>query len=342
MSRGIYNLGNTCFLNTCLQILLHSYELHTLPLEICNTTIVEAKFVEQWILLLKEMIPENENEQIKEPFSPNAMIAWVQHIAKLQNRMLFTGNSQNDMTEFLLFFMDCFHTCFQRSIDTQIRGQIENETDNMAVECYKMIADTYKKEYSEIRELFYGISVSKLIDVKDTSRVLHLKPESFFILDLPIDGPNIYTCLQKYTTPELLEKENAWFNEKTGLKQDVYKQIVFWNFPPILVISLNRFYIDIEHNCLLKNMHLVDFPIDTLDLSSFVQGYHSSTFQYELYGVCNHIGDIMGGHYSAFVKTYKNEWFHCNDHIIEKVENIQHIITPMAYCLFYRKKNNSL
>lgn len=336
MPRGIYNLGNTCFLNTCLQILLHTYELYTLPLDLCNTKIIEAKFMEQWILFQKEMIQENQP-----PFSPNSLIQWIRHIAGVQNRMLFTGNSQNDMTEFLLFFMDCIHTCFQRSMEIQIQGKVENETDTMAIQCYKMISDTYKKEYSEIRQLFYGISVSQLIDTTSDKKVLQINPESFFILDLPIDGPDLYTCLQKYITPELLENDNAWFNEMTGLKQDVYKQIIFWNFPPILVISLNRFYYDVEKNQLLKNMHLVDFPIDHFDLSPYVHGYNPSSYQYELYGICNHVGDITGGHYSAFIKTNANQWFHCNDDRLELVGNeiLDKMITPMAYCLFYRKKS---
>ena len=333
MPRGIFNLGNTCFLNTCLQILLHTYELYTLPFDICNTTIIEAKFVEQWVLFHKEMVQENQP-----PISPNSLIQWIRHIAGVQNRMLFTGNSQNDMTEFLLFFMDCIHTCFQRSMDIQIQGKIENE---MAMQCYSMISEIYKHEYSEILHIFYGISVSQLIDITSEKNILQTKPESFFILDLPIYGPNLYTCLQKYCTPELLEKDNAWFNEKTGLKQDVFKQTVFWNFPKILVISLSRFYVNKENGNyqLMKNVHLVDFPIDHLDLSSFVHGNNSTNNQYELYGICNHIGDITGGHYSAFIKTSQNQWFHCNDHLIEHVEKPECIITPMAYCLFYRRKS---
>lgn len=334
MPKGIHNLGNTCFLNTCLQILLQTYELYSLPFDLCNTSIIEAKFIEQWLLFQKEMV----NERV-EAVSPHSLIQWIQHIAKIQNRLLFSGYSQNDMSEFLLFFMDCVHTCFQRSMEINIQGKVENETDQLAIQCYKMISETYEKEYSEIRNLFYGITVSRLIDTTSEKKVLQTKPDYFFILDLPIDGPNLYTCLQKYITPELLEKENTWFNEKTQQKQDVYKQNIFWNFPPILVISLNRFYVDIENNRMQKNMHLVDFPIDLLDLSSFVHGYNPSVYQYELYGICNHMGDILGGHYSAFIKTQDNKWFHCNDDRIEIVEKVEQIITPMAYCLFYRKKS---
>lgn len=332
MPRGIHNLGNTCFLNTCLQILLHTHELHHLPFDICSTDKIESKFVEQWILFQKEMMNEN-----PEPFSPNSLIQWIQHIAKIQNRLLFSEYSQNDMSEFLLFFMDCFHTCFQRSMETNIKGNIENETDEMATLCYSMVSNTYSKEYSEINKLFYGISVSKLIDTTENKTSLQMKPDFFFILDLPIDGSTIYSCIQKYITPELLENDNAWFNEKTGQKQDVYKQTIFWSFADILVISLNRFCMIDNHPS--KNMHLVEFPIDNLDLSSFVHGYNQASYQYELYGISNHVGDIMGGHYSAFIKNEKNEWFYCDDNVIQSVDNISLMITPMAYCLFYRKKS---
>jgi ubiquitin C-terminal hydrolase len=50
------------------------------------------------------------------------------------------------------------------------------------------------------------------------------------------------------------------------------------------------------------------------------------------------MGNIIGGHYTSFVRTSSNEWFHCNDTSIEMMPSPQ-IVTPMAYCLFYRKKN---
>ena len=50
----------------------------------------------------------------------------------------------------------------------------------------------------------------------------------------------------------------------------------------------------------------------------------------------------MGGHYTAFVKNIKGEWIHYNDENIEIVQSPEMVITPMAYCLFYRKKNNLL
>ena len=87
---------------------------------------------------------------------------------------------------------------------------------------------------------------------------------------------------------------------------------------------------------------LITFPLENLDLSKYVCGYNKESYKYDLYGICNHMGGVMGGHYTAFVKNSENNWLHCNDRNVEDVQSPETIITPMAYCLFYRKKNNLL
>jgi ubiquitin C-terminal hydrolase len=223
----------------------------------------------------------------------------------------------------------------------KINGRKENQVDEMAVRCYDMLKSIYSKEYSEIMDLFYGIYISEIIS-KDGKKQLAVKPEHYFILDLPIFygdtlAKNIYDCFDMYSKSEIMEGENAWFNEKTGQKEDIKKQIVFWNFPKILVISLKRFSPDGTQ----KLNTMIDFPF-YLDLSSYVKGYNASSFQYELYGICNHMGGVMGGHYTAFAKHADNTWIHFNDNSVEVVHDATKIITPLAYCLFYRKKNNLL
>jgi ubiquitin C-terminal hydrolase len=139
-----------------------------------------------------------------------------------------------------------------------------------------------------------------------------------------------------FTTPEILEGDNAWFNEKTGKKEDVKKQISFWNFPKILIITFKRFTPDGTN----KLNYLIDFPLYNLDVSKYIKGYNAEQYKYDLYGVCNHIGGVTGGHYTSFVKNSQNKWYHYNDDAVEILQDEQKIVTPMAYCLFYRKKNN--
>jgi ubiquitin C-terminal hydrolase len=63
-----------------------------------------------------------------------------------------------------------------------------------------------------------------------------------------------------------------------------------------------------------------------------------SAFIYDLYGVCNHFGNVLGGHYTSFVKNTNEKWYHYNDTQVQHIENTNILINPMAYCLFYKLK----
>jgi ubiquitin C-terminal hydrolase len=101
-----------------------------------------------------------------------------------------------------------------------------------------------------------------------------------------------------------------------------------------LVIVLKRFTPDGQ----FKIASNLDFPVHNLNLAPYVRGYNPASYVYDLYGVCNHMGGTLGGHYTSFVKNAENKWIHFNDDKIELIENETSLITPNAYCLFYRKK----
>jgi ubiquitin carboxyl-terminal hydrolase 8 len=268
--------------------------------------------------------------------SPNKFVHNVHEIAKIKNKEIFTGWAQNDMPEFLLFMIECIHNSLSRGVTIKITGKKENKLDEVAVKCYSMLQDVYSKEYSEIMDLFFGIYMSE-ISAKDGTKIHAIKPENFFILDLPVlDGnrmaSNLYESFDMFTKVEHLEGDNAWFNESTGQKEDIKKRITFWNFPKILVIALKRFSPDGTQ----KLNSMIQFPLENLDLSKYVSGYSASSYKYNLYGICNHSGGVMGGHYTSFVKHIDDKWIHFNDTRVETVDNPQNIITPLAYCLFYR------
>ena len=334
---GLANLGNTCFINSCLQVLNHVYELneHLLIQKIHNristnpNTIHEQGLVREWVELQEIMWSNNG------AVSPNKFVHQIHQLARIKGKELFTGWAQNDMPEFLLFFIECIHTSISRNVKMKITGDQKNQTDIVALECYKMLQSVYKKEYSEVMDIFYAIYVSEIVSI-DGKTIHSVKPEPFFILNLPIpDVSNtltIYDCFDLFTQSEVLTDDNAWMNEKTNQRESVQKRILFWNFPKILIITFQRFSV-LGRN---KRQDLVTFPLEQLNLSKYVCGYHQDKYVYDLMGICNHMGGVMGGHYTAFVKNSTNEWIHFNDVSHEKVEDPNQMITPMAYCLFYR------
>ena len=331
---GLANLGNTCFLNSCLQVLNHTYEFHSIldNSTHINNNLIDSTILKEWIELRNLMWSG------QGALSPNKFIYYVQQIAKQKDRDIFTGWVQNDITEFLLFMIDCIHNSLSRKIVLKINGTPKNSTDQLAIVCYQLLETIYTKEYSEIMDLFYGIYVTMITDT--STKTLHsMKPEHFFVLDLQIFSgnsafSNIYECFDMFTSHELMAGDNAWFNDKTQTKEDILRGVTFWSFPKILVLTLKRFSPDGSQ----KLNHVIQFPLENLDLSKYVKGYRPESYKYDLFGVCNHMGGVSGGHYTAFVKNASSQWIHYNDSSIEIVQNIDYIVSPMAYCLFYRKK----
>lgn len=331
---GLANIGNTCFINSCIQILSHTHELSdfldkkTYQRRLNNK--YESALLIEWDNLRNLMWSQNCI------LSPGKFISTIQKIAKIKGIDIFTGFAQNDLPEFLLFLVDCFHVSIQREVTMQIIGEVENEKDKLASQCFEMIQKMYAKEYSEIWNIFYAVQISQIVSLSDESVVLSRTPEPFFMLNLSIPpnhkSPSLIDCFDHYVKGEVMDGDNAWFNEEAGEKQSVKKEIKFWSFPKILTIDLKRF-----NSKNVKNQIFVSFPLEGLDLSNYVVGYNKSNYVYELYGICNHSGGSLGGHYTSFVKVANGKWYHFNDTEIKEVTDLNQLVTPKAYCFFYRR-----
>ena len=330
---GLSNLGNTCFLNACMQVISHTYELNDfLNLETYKKRLnnkYESVLLIEWDELRKTLWKENCS------VSPVKFVKTVQKLAQIKDRDLFTGYEQNDLPEFLIFIIDCFHNALSREVNMNIQGTPENDRDKMALLCFEKIKQMYSKDYSEIWNIFYGIQVSQLTSM-ETNKSMSMIPEPFFIINLPISQnnktPSLLDCFDLYVEGEILDGENSVFNEATNKKEAAKKNLIFWSLPTILVIDIKRF-----NSSNKKNQILVDFPLTNLNLSKYVIGYNKETFVYDLYGVCNHSGSVLGGHYTSFVKNANDKWYHYNDTSVLEIQENQ-LLTSKAYCFFYRKR----
>ena len=89
-----------------------------------------------------------------------------------------------------------------------------------------------------------------------------------------------------------------------------------------------------------KNKCLVEFP-EKLCIIDYIDDDcgHKSENQYELYGICKHIGDMEFGHYFAYIKINGKQWYEFNDSKVKSFpeESYSSFESSSAYILFYRK-----
>jgi ubiquitin carboxyl-terminal hydrolase 8 len=326
---GLCNLGNTCYINACMQILSHCYELNEVLENINVNNDEKSLILYEWKQLRDLMWTTNCI------ISPNRFISTIQHIAQVKHRELFTGYAQNDLPEFLIFLFDCFHEGIERKVDISIVGTSKNNIDEIAKKCYIMIKNNYSNSYSEILQLFFGIHVSLIISNNSANIIYSITPESFSIINLPIPRENttssIYDCFDLYTSNELLENDNAWFNENTNRKESVKKCIKFWSLPNILIVDFKRYD---NNNHKLNN--IIETPLTNVDLGKYVLGYNNKNYVYELFGICNHSGGLLGGHYTSYVKNANKKWYSYNDTSVTEINEIS-LISAKAYSYAYRK-----
>ena len=331
---GLANVGNSCYINSCMQLLSHTYELNNFLEKLDKKKInnnIESVILVEWNNLRELMWSENCT------IAPHGFIKGLQRVSSEKKWNIFSGFMQNDITEFLLFVIDCLHCSLKREVEMTICGNVKNSVDTLAKDCYKMMQDMYKKEYSEILNIFYGISVTQ-IKSYESNNILSRTCEPFSILTLSLpkkNETNIFECLDLYGNDEEMKGENAWFNDKTNKKEDIRKNTIFWSLPTVLIIDLKRF-----NNFNQKITSMVNTPINDVDFSKYVHGYNSEQYIYNLFGTSNHSGNVDGGHYTANIKNPNGKWYNFNDtHVNEILEN--KVITPYTYCLFYRKKNKN-
>jgi len=211
--KGFVNLGNTCYMNSAVQLLLN------IP-EFCNIVLNNYQKSNELTKLKKFIIKyHNPNKGILKP-------DFIKQIASNRNN-IFSGFSQEDSWEFLIFFLDF--------LDNQIKNNVINTISG--VKLRTIIKCKIK--------LCQNVSITK-------------NTELFLILELKKEFKNLNECYRNYKNREKLIEDNKYYCDKCKQKIIASKRTEIEEWPKNLLIVLKRF----EQNgySLRKNNQVIDCP----------------------------------------------------------------------------------
>src|SRR5690348_17066137 len=110
--------------------------------------------------------------------------------------------------------------------------------------------------------------------------------------------------LQRMVIPERLDGQNQYYCGECERKADAFKGVKVRKYPPMLLLSLNRFEFNYETMLRVKINDKFAFGLE-LDVSQFAEKSDAFATEdekiYELFGVFVHAGTALAGHHRIYL-----------------------------------------
>ncbi|KAI0496577.1 hypothetical protein KFK09_022897 [Dendrobium nobile] len=370
--RGLNNLGNTCFLNSVLQALLHTPLLQNYFLSDRHN-----RFVCQQRSRRKK--GEGADEQItatlclscdldamysavfsgdSRPYSPAKFLySWWQHASHL------ASYEQQDAHDFFITMLDGIHE------KEHEQRKLHNEGSGDCCIVHKVFSGILRSDvtcsmcgytsttYDPCMDISLNLDYSNdsLKSSSSNSHVCNGESDYFF----PTQKYGMSTllgCLEHFTRPERLGSDQKLFCQHCQVKQESIKQLSIRKLPLVACFHIKRFEHSLQRNMAKKIDRYVQFPfyLDMVPflsssilrsrfgnrISSITDGDSDAdmelTSEFEIFAVITHSGKLDSGHYTTYLRQ-NNQWYKCDDSWITLVsENI--VRASQAYMLFYVQK----
>ncbi|XP_058713608.1 ubiquitin carboxyl-terminal hydrolase 42-like [Poecile atricapillus] len=297
---GLFNVGNTCFLNAVLQCLTY-----TPPLANYLLSREHSKACQQQGFCMMCTMEAHVNKVFHSPV--RAIVPWAVLKAFGQH---FQLGMQEDAHDFLCCTVNAMQrACLSASSDLDLSSE----------------------STTIIHQIFGGFLRSRVTCF--SCKAVSDSYEAF--LDVPLDinaASSLTAALEEFVTPEQLDGENCFKCSKCKEKVAASKRFTIHCAPKVLTVCLKRF------DCLTggKMNKAVEYP-EYLDLRPYMSEADGEPLYYSLYAVLVHSGDSCHeGHYFCYTKASNGLWYQMDDECVE-LRSIDTALGQQAYLLFYAR-----
>ena len=241
---GLKNLGNTCYMNSCVQCLSHTEDLRVKLLAARDGKEINqaSRYKGKVAFAMTELVKNLHRGPPKSACVPRELKREMGHVHRM-----FAGFAQQDSQEFLRYLLDALEEDTNR-VRGKLRWEelkdIDRESDeNKAARYWEYHAS---RNNSPITDLFTG----QLMSVLKCQACSHRSASFDPVMDLsvPLVKANgrgalrtLTDCLDEFVAEELLQKMEAVYCSRCKDHQNHTKALSVARLPKILVVHLKRF-----------------------------------------------------------------------------------------------------
>jgi ubiquitin C-terminal hydrolase len=336
---AFHNIGNSCYLNSALQVLLSCDEFREC-IFVANKEKNNKGLNLPFLSILNDITLKRENPEtpISNPILLKQMLS--------DHSSFFKDTHQQDCHECLINILDIIHentkTTDKNSLKLLlVNNRIIKKNPSISTNANKQWKETMTKSgVSFTSYLFSGQLRSNLICQGCEHQRDNFEIINNLSLSLPdVEKLDIIDSFVNYFGIETLDGQNMVECDKCKNKTIHKKNLSLWRFPKILMIHLKR-YTQTPNGNYKRNNCLVDFSPELIFKEKTAEKGKKTKLVYELQSVVNHFGMTpMGGHYTSIVKHNGDgyDWIHVDDSNVYKFEE-KNLVTAGAYILVYKLK----